>query len=68
MGKNAHDLGRDFERAGQAIGLDRDADRRMAVEQKIIAPCDQGGEFLRRRGRIRTADNEFRPGCAINNF
>jgi hypothetical protein len=43
VGEDAHHLGRDLKCARQAIGLGRDANTRMTVEQEIVPPCDQRG-------------------------
>jgi hypothetical protein len=57
MGKHTHHLSRDFESVGQAIGLCRDTNRRMAVEQEVILLRDQRGEALGGRSRVGTVDD-----------
>ena len=57
VGEDAHHLGRDFKRARQAIGLCRNANRRVAVEQEVVPLCDQRGKVLGGRSRIGAADD-----------
>ena len=68
MSENAHDLGRDLESAGHAIGFDCDVNRRMAVEQEIISLGDQRGQLLGGCCWIGATDDEFRPRCLINHL
>ena len=66
VGEDAHHLGRDFEGARQAIGLYRDANRRIPVEQEVVPLRDQRGESLGGRGRIGAADDKLGSQCPLD--